>query len=160
MAPTAAALVSLCLLSVIGVAYCADNFMVQGRVYCDTCRIGFETPATTYIPGAKVKVECRSRTTGFITYKAEGMTDATGTYRIPVANDHQHEICESVLISSPQRGCAVMQAGRERASVVLTHNSGMPSSTRFANALGFVADRPLALCAQLVQQYELDETEV
>lgn len=25
-------------------------FLLQGRVYCDTCRAGFETSATTYIP--------------------------------------------------------------------------------------------------------------
>lgn len=26
-------------------------FILEGRVYCDTCRAGFETSATTYIPG-------------------------------------------------------------------------------------------------------------
>lgn len=26
-------------------------FTVQGKVYCDTCQAGFETPVTTYIPG-------------------------------------------------------------------------------------------------------------
>ncbi|KAM0062727.1 putative allergen Ole e 1 [Helianthus debilis subsp. tardiflorus] len=25
-------------------------FRLQGKVYCDTCRAGFETSATTYIP--------------------------------------------------------------------------------------------------------------
>ena len=29
----------------------SNPFNVQGRVYCDTCRAGFETSATTYIPG-------------------------------------------------------------------------------------------------------------
>jgi hypothetical protein len=27
------------------------GFIVQGRVFCDTCRVGFETPASTYIAG-------------------------------------------------------------------------------------------------------------
>ena len=27
------------------------GFVVQGRVFCDTCRAGFETPASTYIRG-------------------------------------------------------------------------------------------------------------
>ena len=30
-----------------------SRFVVQGRVFCDTCRAGFETPATTYIEGNK-----------------------------------------------------------------------------------------------------------
>lgn len=28
-----------------------SRFVVQGRVFCDTCRAGFETPATTYLAG-------------------------------------------------------------------------------------------------------------
>lgn len=28
------------------------GFVVRGRVWCDTCRAGFETPAFTYIAGA------------------------------------------------------------------------------------------------------------
>lgn len=28
-----------------------SSFVVQGRVFCDTCRATFETPATTYIAG-------------------------------------------------------------------------------------------------------------
>ena len=27
------------------------SFLVEGNVYCDTCRCGFETSATTYIAG-------------------------------------------------------------------------------------------------------------
>lgn len=28
-----------------------NPFCVKGRVYCDPCRAGFETPATAYIAG-------------------------------------------------------------------------------------------------------------
>ena len=28
------------------------GFVVRGRVWCDNCRTGFETPASTYIAGA------------------------------------------------------------------------------------------------------------
>lgn len=31
-------------------------FILQGRVYCDTCRAGFETSATTYIPGIYIYI--------------------------------------------------------------------------------------------------------
>lgn len=29
------------------------DYIVQGRVYCDTCRAGFETNVTTYIKGTR-----------------------------------------------------------------------------------------------------------
>ena len=39
-------------------------YVLQGRVYCDTCRAGFETSATTYIPSMSslfISIYCRSR---------------------------------------------------------------------------------------------------
>lgn len=45
-------IVALCLLSCLaGVALAMETFTIQGRVYCDTCRAGFETSATEYLQG-------------------------------------------------------------------------------------------------------------
>lgn len=33
-----------------------NPFIVEGRVYCDTCRAGFETSATTYLPGKPISL--------------------------------------------------------------------------------------------------------
>lgn len=104
--------------------------------------------------GAKVRIECRARSTGIQTYNAEGSTDERGVYRIPVTGEHEHEICESVLVSSPHSGCAVALKGRERARVHLTRNNGIASETRFANSLGFEKDTPLPACGELLKQYE------
>lgn len=38
----------------IAVAAERPSFTVEGRVYCDTCRTGFETPLTTYIAGKHI----------------------------------------------------------------------------------------------------------
>lgn len=35
----------------VAFAAVADAITVEGKVYCDTCRLGFETFATYYIPG-------------------------------------------------------------------------------------------------------------
>ena len=49
---------ALCALAASGAAASRDlrplraGFVVRGRVWCDTCRAGFETPASTYIAGA------------------------------------------------------------------------------------------------------------
>lgn len=32
-----------------------DTFLVVGKVYCDTCRCGFETSASKYLPGNIIK---------------------------------------------------------------------------------------------------------
>ncbi|KAJ8492381.1 hypothetical protein OPV22_014102 [Ensete ventricosum] len=131
------------------------GFVVQGRVFCDTCRAGFETPASTYIQGARVRVECRSEVTGAKTCSFEGTTDHTGTYNILVADEHDdHEICESLLVSSPESGCNTVLQGRERAPVFLSHNNGIASGTRFANSLGFLKDTSLPGCSELLKSYE------
>lgn len=50
--PISAVLVALFTLSALFAAvHGLDRFIVQGRVYCDTCRFGFETKATTYVAG-------------------------------------------------------------------------------------------------------------
>ncbi|KAJ8619174.1 hypothetical protein MRB53_015360 [Persea americana] len=130
------------------------NLIVQGRVYCDTCRAGFETSASTYMHGARVRLECRERASGQMTYSVEGVTDRTGTYKIPVADDHENDICETVLVSSPQMECSTAVQGRDRARVVLTRNNGIASNNRYANNLGFEKDAPMIGCAKVMKQYQ------
>ncbi|GLT64299.1 hypothetical protein SLA2020_368030 [Shorea laevis] len=82
-------------------------FVVKGRVYCDTCRAGFETSATTFIAGAR-----------------------------------------------PQHDCATVSPGRERTRVILTRYNGIASDNRFANAMGFMKDKALSGCAEILKQYQ------
>ncbi|RWR84068.1 pollen-specific protein [Cinnamomum micranthum f. kanehirae] len=131
-----------------------SSFIVQGRVYCDTCRAGFQTSASTYIPGARVRLECRERESMEMTYSIDGMTDQRGTYKIPVPDDHENEICEMVLVSSPQMECATVVHHADRARVALTHNNGIVSDTRYANNLGFLKDAPMVGCSQLLKKYQ------
>ncbi|XP_068637312.1 protein DOWNSTREAM OF FLC-like [Aristolochia californica] len=150
--------IALCLLPALAAARSVRTvFTVQGRVYCDTCRAGFETPYTKYMPGAKVRVECKDRDTMKVLYTAEGITNKEGTYKILVANDHEDQICESVLVQSSQSECAAIEPGRERARVFLTNNNGIASPTRYANNLGFIKDAPIAGCAELLKQYQVYE---
>ncbi|CAL9201183.1 unnamed protein product [Musa hybrid cultivar] len=128
------------------------GFVAQGRVFRDTCRAGFETPASTYIRGEGFAFfECRSKVIGTTICSFEGTTDHTGTYNILVADEHENEICESVLISSPASGCKTALQGCERAQVFLTHNNGIASDTRYTNSLRFLKDSSLPVCAQLLQ---------
>ncbi|KAG2709271.1 hypothetical protein I3760_05G230600 [Carya illinoinensis] len=134
-----------------------NPFIVRGKVYCDTCRAGFETSATTYIPGAKVRIECKDRNTMQLLYSKEGTTDSTGTYSILVAEDHEDQLCDAMLVSSSQHDCATASPGRERARVILTGYNGIASNNRFVNAMGFMKEEALSGCAEVLKQYQEDD---
>ncbi|XP_074272647.1 major pollen allergen Lol p 11-like [Silene latifolia] len=136
------------------------KFCVRGRVYCDPCRAGFETPASTYLEGAKVKLQCRERNTQKVLYEDDAVTDATGTYKIYVDKDQKNNVCDTILVSSPHRRCKLADPGRDRSRVTLTSNNGIVSSERYANNLGFWMAEPMSFCAKLMKQYELTEDEV
>ncbi|KAK9058553.1 hypothetical protein SSX86_023395 [Deinandra increscens subsp. villosa] len=141
---------SFCSATVIGGG---NPFILKGRVYCDTCRAGFETSATKYLAGAKVKVECRDRNTMTMRYTLDAVTDATGTYEMEVQTDHGDQKCECTLVSSQDPECAEPNVGRDRATVILTRNNGMNYNTRYANAMGFLKKTPLAGCDALIRSY-------
>ncbi|EEB93390.1 hypothetical protein MPER_07958 [Moniliophthora perniciosa FA553] len=156
MARLSVLLALCCLLPAIAFAArpARNPLTVTGKVYCDTCRAGFETPASTYIAGAKVKVECKDRTSMKLLYSQEATTDSTGTYKLFVSEDHQDQLCDAMLLSSPQPNCQKPAAGRDRARVILTRYNGIVSDTRYANNMGFEMDQPLAGCTQVLQQYQ------
>ncbi|KAJ9546255.1 hypothetical protein OSB04_025962 [Centaurea solstitialis] len=132
-------------------------FRLEGRVYCDTCRAGFETSATTYIPRATVRVECKDKAQKLV-YSMEGTTDSTGTYHILVNEEHgADETCDVVLVKSPMGGCRTADPGRDRARVVLTSYNGIVSDKRFANAMGFMRDEVMSGCTTLLQSLMEEE---
>ncbi|KAJ1685593.1 hypothetical protein LUZ63_016983 [Rhynchospora breviuscula] len=135
------------------------TFTVVGKVYCDTCRIGFETNVTQYMEGAKVKLECRHFVGGQVEHTIPGVTDKNGAYTLVLADNHENEICEVVLVESGMKDCAEMVPGRERARVTLSDDMGIPANVRYANALGFNKDVPLDVCKEVTKMYILDDDE-
>ncbi|KAK8952773.1 Pollen-specific protein C13 [Platanthera guangdongensis] len=129
------------------------TFSVVGRVYCDTCRAGFETNVTEYISGANVKIECTHFATGKVEHTNFGVTDSAGNYKIDVTDDHGEEICEVVLVDSPVADCKEIKHGRDRAQIVLTSEAGMSTNARLANSLGFLKSEPLPVCEKLIKEF-------
>lgn len=152
-------LLALCILPALvsGTRPSRNPFLIKGRVFCDTCRAGFETSACTSIPGARVRIECKLRDSLQLVYSVEGVTDSAGSYQLMVNEDHEDQLCYAMLVSSPQRNCATPSPGRDKASVMLTRSNGIASDTRYANAMGFMMDQPMSWCAQLLQQYQTDD---
>lgn len=132
------------------------DYVIQGRVYCDTCRAGFVTNVTEYIAGAKVRLECTHFGTGKLERAIDGVTDANGTYTIELKDSHEEDICQVVLVHSPRKDCDQVQALRDRAGVLLTRNVGICDSLRPANPLGYLKDVPLPVCAALLKQLDSD----
>ncbi|XVF64739.1 hypothetical protein PTKIN_Ptkin09bG0191400 [Pterospermum kingtungense] len=149
-------LLALCVLPALVIArpMVKNPLVVQGYVYCDRCLAGFETEKAESMAGAEVEVRCADRKTGQVVYKKGGCTDSTGHYKIVITEDHLDEVCDAVLVKSSVPDCAKMSPGREQARVILTNYNGLASSTRFANAMGFMADKPEAGCTQIMQQYQ------
>ncbi|CAN8246852.1 unnamed protein product [Cochlearia groenlandica] len=151
--------VALCFLPVLSMAARPNKnpFVVRGRVYCDTCLAGFETPASSYISGAVVRLECKDRRTMELTYTHDAKTDKKGSYKILVSEDHEDQFCDTVLISSSQLRCSNVSPGHGRARVSLTRFNGIASDDRFANNMGFLRDAALPGCAEIMKLYQ--ETE-
>ncbi|KDP21093.1 hypothetical protein JCGZ_21564 [Jatropha curcas] len=202
---------AICFLSLFGLAYGEAKFNVEGVVYCDTCRVQFMTKVTTLIEGATVHLECFNRTGDVLTYTSpEAVTDAAGKYSIPVEGDHEDELCQVMLLKSPNPDCATVHlecfnrtgdvltytspeavtdaAGkysipvegdhedelcqvmllkspnpdcneinkdpfvRESASVTLTNDNGIAGPAREANPLGFLKKEILPECPEVLRE--------
>lgn len=67
-----------------------------------------------------------------------------------VTGDHEEEVCELVLVESPDSGCSDVSKDaylRNAAKISLTANDGIVShETRIVNPLGFMINTPLADC--------------
>ncbi|XVF25650.1 hypothetical protein REPUB_Repub13aG0231600 [Reevesia pubescens] len=148
---------TLCLLSFLGIAHAGapEHFFVEGKVYCDNCRAQFETKISKYMEGAKVRLECKDRESGKLTFSVDGKTDATGTYRLKVEGDHEEEVCEVELIESSDPECSEIDQEnylRKGAQIVLTKDAGMSTDARHANPLGFMVKERLPECTEVLRE--------
>ncbi len=149
------AVVAIFALAGTAVANDLPDYIIQGRVYCDTCRAGFETNVTEYIKGAKVRLECKRFGTQKVERSIDGVTDEKGTYKIELKDSHPEDICEMVLVQSPLPNCNEVQALRDRAEIVLSRNVGISDNIRMANPLGYLKDKALPACPDLLKTFNL-----
>ncbi|GMJ13844.1 hypothetical protein like AT1G29140 [Hibiscus trionum] len=136
-----------------------NKFTVIGHVYCDTCRVEFETKISQPIAGATVKLECRNRSDESPTYNSpEIVTGSSGVYIIEVVGDYEDSDCEVGLVKSPRVDCNEMTEDWRKARVVLTGLDGISGNIRYANNLGFKKKKALPECKNVLTKmgyYEL-----
>ncbi|KAG4149559.1 hypothetical protein ERO13_D05G341700v2 [Gossypium hirsutum] len=137
------------------------QYMVVGHVYCDTCRVEFETKLSEPISGAVVKLECKNRTDEAITFQSqEIVADNFGDYHIIVEGDYEESDCDVALVRSPRADCSDPTEAWRKSRVVLTTFDGLSGKLRFANNLGFKKDKALPQCTRILQEmgyYELSQ---
>ncbi|KAG4204337.1 hypothetical protein ERO13_A04G041800v2 [Gossypium hirsutum] len=147
---------AICLSTLLGFAAAAnpeEKFIVEGRVYCDTCRVEFETKISQPIKGASVKLECRNITNEKIaSHSQDVVTDEAGGYKIEVKGDHEDEICEVSLVKSPRADCNEPTEVWRKARVVLTKADGVSGTYRFANNLGYMKKEALPECKKVLTE--------
>ncbi|CAL9229741.1 unnamed protein product [Arabidopsis halleri] len=130
-------------------------FHIEGCVYCDTCRFGFETIATKYIRGPQSDI-CQDRVKLKTELVGVAVTGPDGKYKVAVRGDRQDQQCLAELVHSPMSHCQEADPGRSTATVILTRSNGAASTRHYANAMGFFRDEALHGCAALRKRYLAD----
>ncbi|KAI4323006.1 hypothetical protein L6164_022650 [Bauhinia variegata] len=117
-----------------------EKFHVEGKIYCDPCRLEFENRLSTPLPGATVVLECKYENNETVTFKSkEVVTDQNGHYNIEAEGDHpEEENCKVTALKSSHPECNDPMSGMESDRIVLTKNMGVRSKSRFVNSLGFM----------------------
>ncbi|KAL1350046.1 hypothetical protein HN51_026502 [Arachis hypogaea] len=129
------------------------TFTIEGKIYCDPCRVEFETRLSHPLSDIKVTLECKKiGDEKNITYTAETQTDKNGFYTLAVMGDHQEEICTVQTERSNHPKCKEPMKRMDADRVVLTKNDGVSSSRRFVNPLGFMTRNIDARCVSVAKE--------
>ncbi|CAN4104238.1 unnamed protein product [Withania somnifera] len=156
MAKAIVLLSALCFLAIANIVNAdSEMFDIEGKAFCDTCRLGFVTSLSETIEGATVSLACRNIETDKVTYTTEGKTDNTGKYKLTVEGDHEGDICAVSLVNSPKQDCKEVVPDLFTNRIMCSKNVGMHNAVRFANPLFFQKDKPIKGCRELVEQMEL-----
>ncbi|CAK9311242.1 unnamed protein product [Citrullus colocynthis] len=136
-----------------------DRFFVEGKVYCDTCRVQFFTKVSKFLEGATVKLVCKEIEGGSVTFSKEAVTDKTGSYSIEADGDHEEELCEVSLVKSNDSDCdeISLEKYEHMARVSITNNSGITNPVRLANPLAFMKKDKLPECKEVLRELGFDE---
>ncbi|KZV27259.1 hypothetical protein F511_04712 [Dorcoceras hygrometricum] len=158
MAKAVALISAFCIIAFAAVtahAHSKEVFNVEGDVYCDPCRVQFQTKLSHRLPGAKVRLVCTDAVTKAVTYTVEGVANADGHYSLSVTGDHEKDICEVTAVASPRNDCTDIMSDVKSARVVCTRNSGIHTPVRFANPLGFMTKNIIPQCYEVIKDLEL-----
>ncbi|KVI12392.1 anther-specific protein LAT52-like [Cynara cardunculus var. scolymus] len=129
-----------------------QGFIVQGKVYCDPCRIQFPTKISYPLPNTKVSLLCHKEETDEETYRLEGTSDDKGKYTLKAVGDHADEVCEISVSESPDPKCPELMDDENHVRVSLTNKQGAKGNARLANPLGFMVTDADPRCKEVLDE--------
>ncbi|KAI9085937.1 hypothetical protein K1719_032014 [Acacia pycnantha] len=147
----------LCFSALLGFAHGDSNtYNIQGRIYCDPCRLQQETRTSIPLKGVKVILQCKPTELGSVTYTNTGITDQNGIYVIPMEGDHKSDYCEILTDQTTHPSCSETVAAAKGDRVTVTMNTNLSSlSTYFVRPLGFMSKEFDPRCVQMVKEYDI-----
>ncbi|KAL0328423.1 UNVERIFIED_CONTAM: Anther-specific protein LAT52 [Sesamum calycinum] len=159
MAKAVALVSALCVLAVAATVVHAhkEKFHVEGDVYCDPCRVQFETELSYNLAvderwwrrgDGAIGVQGHRDEDGHI---LDGRSDRERRALQPdVKGDHEKDICEVMPVTSPKAECSEPMGEYERAKIECTENSGLHNPIRYANPIGFMTREVAPECAPIL----------
>ncbi|KAI3773041.1 hypothetical protein L6452_04238 [Arctium lappa] len=128
------------------------KFIVQGKVYCDPCRIQFPTKISYPLSNTKVILLCHKEETDEETYRLEAKSDDKGKYTLNAVGDHADEVCEITVSESPDPKCPELMDDENHVRVSLTNKQGAKGNARLANPLGFMVTDADPRCKEVLDE--------
>ncbi|KAI3801040.1 hypothetical protein L1987_29141 [Smallanthus sonchifolius] len=129
-----------------------DTFIIQGKVYCDLCRIQIQTKISYPLANTKVTLVCHKAENDEESYRVEGSSDDKGKYILNVVGDHAEEICEIIVSESPDPNCPELMDDENNVRVSLTNKHGIKGKGRYANPLGFMVTNADPRCKEALDE--------
>lgn len=129
-----------------------DTFIIQGKVYCDPCRIQIPTKISYPLPHTKVTLVCHKADSDEESYRVEGSSDEKGKYTLDAVGDHAEEICEIIVSESPDPNCPELMDDENNVRVSLTNKHGIKGKGRYANPLGFMVTSADPRCKEALDE--------
>ncbi|KAK4255886.1 hypothetical protein QN277_008822 [Acacia crassicarpa] len=132
-----------------------NTYNIQGRIYCDPCRLQQETRTSIPLKGVKVILQCKPIESGSVTYTNTGITDQNGMYIIPMEGDHKSDHCEILTDQTTHPSCSETVATKGDRVTVLMNTDVSSFSTYFVRPLGFMSKELDPRCVQMVKEYDI-----
>ncbi|MED6133737.1 hypothetical protein PIB30_030954 [Stylosanthes scabra] len=126
-----------------------NYFSVMGKIYCDPCRVEFDTPDSRPLKVVMTYLEChKADNENNITYRVSGETDVHGFYDLPVSGDRVGEICTIRTDKSKHPKCAEPMKNNPD-KIIITKDDGVTTEKHYVRPIGFMTPDIERKCSEL-----------
>ncbi|MED6148688.1 hypothetical protein PIB30_055222 [Stylosanthes scabra] len=115
-----------------------NYFVVEGKIYCDPCRVEFETRLSRPLKVVMTHLEChKANNDKNITYRVATETDNNGYFFLTVNGERAGEICELRTDTSAHSQCNEPMKNNSY-KLVITKDDGVTTEKHYVRSIGFM----------------------